>query len=175
MKNIIYELKELKGFALGIGHFDDKFLNEIMKNDYLAFTILSNDSLNIPGKKSSKFINNEKNKSIDIKKLKKKFKKNKPDYMIIDIKEVNDYLKFFVKDSLYITKEKIYIYSSDKNIDLNNIYKLYKRYNNNIIISGKYIIIEQSLYRNKIFKNILYYIKDTIVNVYNAIGNLIAS
>jgi len=176
MKNIRYEIKNLKGFILGIGRFDDLFLKQIMKNDNISFSILTNSSLDSGYiKKSSKLIDNNKNKEISVKKLRKVFKKNRPNYMIVDINEVYNYLKTFIKDSLYITNKKIYIYSSNKDIDINEIYKLYKRYNKNIIIDGDYIIIDMEGYKNSKIKNFLFYIVDTFVIFYNFISNVLTS
>ena len=177
MKNIRYELKKMTGFILGIGQFDDKFLSEVMKNDNISFSILTNDNSDIVFKKrkKSELVNPKNNKSINIKKIKKVFKKQKPDYIILDVYEVKDYLKTFVKDSLYITKNKIYINTSSKDIDLNDIYKLYKRYHKKINIDNDYIIIDMEGYHNNILKNIFYYVIDCFVGFYYFISNVITS
>ena len=176
MKNIRYEIKNFKGFVLGIGSFDDKFLSEVMKNDNISFSILSsNESMGVNSKKKSKLIDKKKNKAISVKKIKKVFKKNRPNYTIIDINEVKNYLKTFVKDSLYITNCKLYISTSNKDIDMDDIYKLYKRYNKKITKDADYIIIDMTGYKNNIFKNIFYYIIDTFVNLYYFISNVLTS
>ena len=176
MKNIRYEIKNLKGFILGIGRFDELFLKQIMNNDDVSFSILTNSSLDKDYvKKNNKLVDKRKNKEISVKKLKKVFKKNRPNYMIIDINEINSFLKTFIKDSLYITNKKIYIYTSNKDIDLNEIYKLYKRYNKNIVIDGEYIIIDMENYKNSVIKNFVYYIVDTLVSFYNFISNVLTS
>ena len=176
MKNIRYEIKNFKGFILGIGRFDDLFLKQIIKNDDISFSILTNSSLDGEYvKKSSKLVDRKKNKEISVRKLRKVFKKNRPNYMIIDINEVYSYLKTFIKDSLYITNKKIYIYTSNKDIDINEIYKLYKRYNKNIVIDGDYIILDMEGYKNNNIKNFIYYIVDTFVSFYNFISNVLTS
>lgn len=175
MKNIRYEIKNLKGFILGIGRFDDLFLKQIIKNNDVSFSILTNTLLDNNTKKSSKLFDKRKNKEISIKKLRKTFRKNRPDYMIIDVNEVYSYLKTLVKDSLYITNKKIYVYTSNKEIDINEIYILYRRYNKNITIDGEYIIIDMENYKNNVIKNFIYLIVDTFIGFYNFISNVLTS
>ena len=93
--------------------------------------------------------------------------------VICNIDDVMNYLKYFVKDSLYITNERIYIYSESKKNDLTNIEKKYRRYINDVVNGDEYIIINTINYKRNIFKNLWYYIVDTFTSIYDFIGNIL--
>ena len=89
-----------------------------------------------------------------------------------------DYYKYFIKDSIYISNNKIYVYF-DKKIDKEFIISKYKRYNVKIkdakIKNGYLLEIDASKAKNKFFKDELYFISDTMYNIAEFIGNLMIS
>ena len=166
-------IKDLNGFVLGVGYLNNKIIDAINKNNNIEVDLLSNNSLasdkNMLDKKTRK-----NGKRVNIKKLKKLFRHKKPDYILCNVDSVNKYLKYFIKDSLYITKNKIYIYSDSNNIDLDDLAKKYKRYVSDVTIDKECIVIDTINYKRNIFKNIWYYIVDTFVNLYEIIGTVLA-
>lgn len=175
MKNVLYDIKKMNGFVLGIGNLSKNILDEFNKNPNIGVSIISNENYSfesgtVEKKKKRK---KKKGKNINLKKLKKYFKKNKPDYIVCNISDINDYLKYFIKDSLFITKNKIYIYSTEEHIDLTEIKDKYSRYNVSVKYQKKSLIIDTKDYKKSRVKNILYFIKDTLSDIYNFIGNVI--
>lgn len=166
-------VKNLSGFVLGVGYLNNSILTEINKNNNIEVDILSNNSLltdmNMIDSNVSK-----KGKRVNIKKLRKSFRNKKPDYILCNVDSINKYLKYFIKDSLYITRNKIYIYSDSNETELEDIFKKYKRYHDDVILEKDLIIINTINYKRNIFKNIWYYIVDSFVNLYEAIGNILA-
>ncbi len=179
MRKLVYEIKDFKGFVLGIGYLKDKILKEMDKNDYIEVSLLTS---NFAEATKKSLVDKEirkrkkKGKTVYIKKLKKSFKYKRPDYIVCNINDVNNYLKYFIKDSLYITNQKIYIFSEGDKVELENIVKKYKRYINTVEYDPKnnYIIIDTSNYYNNIFKNAWYFIVDTFISIYDSIGNVLA-
>ena len=175
---LINEFKNLAGSVLGIGYINDKYLKELNKNDAISVDLLTSN-LASATKKSlvAKEIRKDKKKgkSVYIKKIKKVFKRHKPDYIICNVDDVNNYLKSFIKDSLYITKDKLFIFSEENKVDLDELFNKYKRYNKSIEKKDKYLIIDNTNYKNNILKNIWYYIIDTFIAIYDYIGTILAS
>ena len=180
MRKLIYEIKDLKGFVLGVGYLKDKILSEMNKNDYIEVSLLTNDInsavyKSAVDKKTRK--KRKKGKSVYIKKIKKTFRKHRPDYIICNVDDVETYLKHFVKDSTYITNQKIYIFSEEKKVDLDIVASKYKRYVNEdaITINKEYIIVDTTNYSYNPFKNAWYIVVDSFTAIYDFIGNILAS
>ena len=161
-------IKKLDGFLIGIGFQDEKLLKHIEKNKKITECYLldckSNDS--DEGKVSK----------IRIGRLRKKFKKNKPDYIIYNIESIKEYKDKFVYDSLYLTNKRIYIYNQNNQVDASAVIRRYKRYGRVEVIKcsdGVIYKIEQTkklTKRNEFFnKN-----KDNIISLGDFISNLLS-
>ena len=170
---LIYDIaKCLSGNVLGIG-VDEKITNILDTNERIIECNLL-DSINTSSKKNK---NGQKIKKISIKKIRKIFKKKRVDYVICNIESVKKYLKTFIKDSIYINKDMLYIYGiKDKDLKDELIHK-YKRYNveiEEIKDNDTYILkIDNKKSKTNILKDIIYLIIDTIVNLLNAISDLL--
>ena len=98
--------------------------------------------------------------------------------MFCNMNEMFNYYKYFIKDSIYLNNNKLYLYF-DKNIDKELIIKKYKRYN--VIIeeveykNSYLLIIDNTNSKSNLLKDIIYFIKDTLYNIAEAIGNLLIS
>lgn len=165
LKNII---KTMSGNVLLIGNYSNKLECEIIKNEQiLACDQLTNNSSYNSNEKS-------KNKKINIKNLKKYYKKKNIKNTIVNFEDVKEYKNTFIKDSSYITKSQIIVIDKIYN---NSIYKMYKRYCSDIKIidclDGRIIKINSSNSKKYIIRNIVYYIIDELTDILNIISNLL--
>lgn len=172
MKKIENELKEIfktiNGNLLLIGNYSDKIINTIEQNkNILVCDQLSNND------NSSKKGNKGKNKKINIKKIKKYYKRKNINNSVIDFEQVLPYKNTFIKDSSYITKNKIIIIAKEDN-DL--IYKMYSRYTKNInkvdCLDGNIYVIETAKIKKKPIMNIIYLIQDTFIDIITIVSDL---
>lgn len=167
--------KEISGNVVTIGVDYKTVLDELDKNE----KIVNLYSMQFNGKKRSKKKEKGKkrDKLVSIKKIRKIFKKKKIDYIICNIEDINRFLRTFIRDSVYINKEKLYIYGSKNNIDLELIEKRYNRYNVTINITeyDKDVLVEIDNTKafNNALKDIFYNIADILYSIYNAIGDLL--
>jgi hypothetical protein len=163
LENII---KKLEGNILfiGLSQYYDVALNnkKILKADFLD----CNDNKIIKGKK--KIVVHNKHKTINIKKLSKRYKFKTIDTIVVDIDILKEYLKYFIKDSIYMCKNKIII--KYENYDEELIQK-YQRYNVKIDVKkeDKIIIIENNDLKKHYIKNKFYFLLDSINNVFDYI------
>lgn len=155
----------------------------IGKNEKIA-TILSNNErvteCNILSKNTrqkGKTTRIKKQKQIEIKKIRKIFKKKNVDFILCDNNEIKKYLKYFIKDSVYINKQILYIYNIIDTDELENIKNKYNRYtskieeiqdNNTTILK-----IDNTNTQNNIFKDKIYLISDTISEIIEQLSNII--
>jgi hypothetical protein len=103
------ENKLFKGKVLAFFIYDE-LKKDIEKNDNITEGFnLDNKEQKTDKKRSFGFGS----KKINVKKLKKAFKKNSYDYIIINMNPVLKYKKYILKDSLYIAEKAIYIYGTD--------------------------------------------------------------
>ena len=166
-------IKKIKGSLLGIGMTESILLDAIEENDNIdTCYILSNVSLT--GKKFN-MIKKGRNKKINIKKLKKKFKKKSLDTVICNYDIIKQFYRSFVPNSIYINKEYLYIYGNKK--DLENLSKKYQRYTKDVeLLENKenYILkINNTNTKNKFFKDKIYRIKDFSIDAVDFITELL--
>ena len=170
-------LKEIEGNVLTVC-LDEKLMKFAYNNDKInLYSIDSNTTNGLLGRKTSKRKTN-KGKTINIKKLKKYINKKSVKHMFCNMNEMFNYYKYFIKDSIYLNNNKLYLYF-DKNIDKELIIKNYKRYNikiEEIEYKNSYLlIIDNTNSKSNLLKDIIYFIKDTLYNIAEAIGNLLIS
>lgn len=172
-KYLYDEIKNMEGNVLAIG-IDDKLINAIKKNKNInAFEISKSERFSLFQKKKRRLESN--GKSINIKKLHKYFKKGSINYIIVDYEQILKHYKYVFKDSIYLSKGKLYFYMP-KDIDSDYINK-YKRYNSKINIkeydNTKLVIIDNSKSKTSIIKNVLFLISDTFANFLDFISNIL--
>ena len=171
MKKIENELKEIikvmNGKLLLIGNYSNKLKEIIDNNENILFCDKLTSNV-VDGKGKGK------TKRLNIKKIKKHYKKNKINNTIVNFEEVKEYKNTFVKDSTYITKGNIIVI--DKNSD-ETIFNMYKRYTKDIKIinclDGKIFVINSSKAKNNKIKDMYYFIHDLIIDIFDTIGNLL--
>lgn len=169
-------IKDSKGNVLAVC-LDNKLIEKFDKNNNVnLYSIDSNNKPGIFSKQSKKTTN--RGKTINIKRLRKYINKNSVDILICNMNEMFKYYKYFIKDSIYLNNNKIYIYSTNE-IDKEFIIKKYKRYNVNIsdtdYKNGFIITIDNTKGKNKFIKDKIYFIKDTMYNLAEFIGNILVS
>lgn len=169
-KEIIKIIKKISGNVLAIG-IDEELTSFLNDNKNITECTLLNAYKKGKTKEKSK-----KGKSISIKKIRKKFKKKKIDYIICNYKDIESYINTFVKDSVFINNKKLYYFGD---IDIELIKKRYSRYKTNITIkqiSDKYLVeIDNSLARNNVIKERYYRIIDGFSRLIEIIGDILMS
>ena len=164
MKELLKIIKNLDGKVLGIG-LNEELVKQIENNE----KIVECDLLNSYSKGKSKF--SLFNKTIRIKKIRKVFKKKKIDYVICNYDEINKYFNTFIKDSIYISKTKIYYFGNN---DIELLKNKYGRYDTNIIIKNKNLIeIDCSKAKNNFFKDNYYRLNDFKSKLIEVIGDIL--
>ena len=159
-KELLSKLKKMKGNLLVIGTFDEKVIKIIEENDNITIcnSLQSNDGV---GYEKTK----RKGKKVNIKRIRRVFKKKAIDYIICDLNELNKYLHYFIKDSIYLCKKEV-IFSGDINEDdLEVLTNRYNRYNVSLELKKDktkfLLVIDVSKAKNNRFKDRLYFIKDS--------------
>lgn len=167
----IYDIaKVVSGNVLGIG-VDENISGILEQNERVLNCNLLNSFSNT---KNTKEENKQRLKKIRIKKLRKVFKKKKVDFIICNIDEIKKYIKTFVKDSIYINKEILYIYNLNDEEYKKEIIKKYKRYNTKIEeIDDSTLKIDNSKAKTNIIKDSFYIIIDTLISIFNMISDLL--
>lgn len=170
----IYDIaKVVSGDVLGIGV--DETISEILEqNERVLNCNLLNSFSNTQNSKQEK---KQRLKKIRIKKIRKVFKKKKVDFIICNIDEIKKYLKTFIKDSIYINKDILYIYNIEDEELKKELIKKYKRYNVKIeeLKDNKKTIlkIDNKLSKTNIFKDTFYLIIDTTIQLLNIISDIL--
>lgn len=159
------EIKNMEGTTLGIGIDNEKIKSAIKNNDKITTCYLLEENPSKLNKKKMKLF--EKSRTVNIKKIRKTFKKKRINNLICNYKTIKPFLKTFVRDSVYINKNNIYIYGTNE--DYNELTKKYKRYTNNIKIEKQkesfVIIIDSTDIQNKKSQDIKYWWIDTFANI----------
>ncbi|MBR2833163.1 MAG: hypothetical protein IKE75_01860 [Bacilli bacterium] len=174
MEKLIEYIKKMEGTTLGIGIELEKIKDTIQKNDKINTCYLLEESFSFNKKKMKIF---EKTKTVNIKKIRKVFKKKRIENLICNYKTISPFVKTFVKDSVYINKGKLYIYSNSENCK--EIAEKYKRYTADIKIekSDDYyiIIVNNKNTINSKLKDIKYWWQDTISNLADILTNILVN
>lgn len=154
-------IKNMTGSLLGIGITSEKLKNAITNNNKITLCNLLEDTPKGIGKKKFNIIN--KPRTINIKKIKKVFRKKRVDNIICNYNTIKQFQKTFVRDSVYINKGKLYIYGNKE--DLENIKQKYERYTKDIELKNKnkdyILIINNENTKNNKIKDIVYWWIDT--------------
>ena len=170
----IYDIaKCVSGNVLGIG-VDEKISEILEKNDL----VLNCNLLNSYTKETNKKQNiKQKLKKIRLKKIRKVFKKKKVDFIICNIDEIKKHLKTFVKDSIYINKDILYIYNIADDELKEELIKKYNRYNTKIEEikekNSTILKIDNKNAKTNIFKDYYYLIIDTLTQLFNLISDIL--
>lgn len=170
--------KKLKGSVLVIG-FDDngKLVNDLKNNNSInnVYTLNNNSKeKKKKNKRKKKFIGE---RNIDIKKLKKEFKKQSFDYIICDFDTITPFFRSFVKNSILLASEKVYLYVQGLDYEHEEIRYRYERYGSKVLKKGAHdeYLFEINVTKIKIsfFKSFRYWLKDIRYDFVEFIANIL--
>jgi len=161
------ELKKIEGTVLGIGLSEKE--QEILQNNKKVVECYLMDS-NSKGNYKGKGIT----KTINIRKIRKKFRKKSFDYIIANFEEIRPHLRSFIKNSVYLNRAKIYYYNI-KDFELDELENRYVRYGSEVEIKKNLVIINNANSKTNLFKNIFYYVCDLIYDVIDLIGRMLVN
>lgn len=160
-KFLISEVKQMEGNLLGIGINSEKIKKAITNNNKITICNLLEEPSS--GLKKHKLKSNKHGRKVNIKKIRKVFHKKRVDNIICNLETVKPYLKTFVRDSVYINKNKLYIYGNKK--ELETIIPRYQRYTKDIETKEEgqttILIINNQNSKNNKLKDIGYWWLDT--------------
>lgn len=169
-------VKKIEGNVLTIC-LDEKLMNLFDNNSKINLYSIASSANNSLFSRKNKLKTN-KGKTINIKKLRKYINKKSVDYMFCNMNDMFGYYKYFIRDSIHLNNNLLYIYLN-KDIDKDLIIKNYKRYNTIIECieykTGYLIIVNNKNSKSNILKDIFYFISDTFYNIAETIGNLLIS
>lgn len=161
------ELKKLKGTVLGIGLSEqEQKILEKNKDVVECYLMDSNKKGNSKGK--------GKVKTINIRKIRRKFRDKSFDYIIANFEELKPYLRSFIKNSIYLNRGKLYYYNI-KDFELEELENRYIRYSSKVEIKKGLVIIDNTNSKTNIFKNIFYYFCDLVYDVIDLIGRMLVN
>ena len=159
-KKLTEIINNLKGSLLGIGLNDDTLLDAIEKNDSI-YTCYLLTNISKTGKKFS-MTKRGKNKKINIKKIKKYFKKKSLNTIVCNFDIIKKFQRSFVPNSVYLNNGTLYVYGQKE--ELENLKLKYQRYTKDISIEKAddfYIMkINNQNTKNNFFKDTFFKIKD---------------
>ncbi len=168
-------IQKAEGNALAIG---PTISMEKALQENATITICDVLSKNNPSDRKKSFFH-KRPKTFSFKKMRKTFHKKTKDIIIGDVFELERYMKTFIRDSIYITKGNIYLFVKDTNYDLDLLMKRYQRFDvtceKEKVEDG--IVLKVTVFnaKNHYWKEKLYYIVDTIVDIADIIGDALVS
>ena len=171
------ELKEivkgLKGNIMALGLDSKLVLEEIEKNKQIENYLLLDciEVMPIDGKK-------RRNKKIPLKKLRKKVGKKRIDTVICRLSSIDKYFKYFIRDSIYMTKHEIIYYgkTDELTIDKEEFIKRYQRYKNVDVKfhntkDGMMIYVKVNGAKNHMILDLFYFVRDSFYNAVQLFGD----
>ena len=172
LDELIKNAKNVKGNILTLGFANNSKLVQTINNSKKV-----NNIITLTNKGNSKKNSIKKTfggKTVRVTKLKKYFKNINTDYIFVEYSSVERFLKTIIRDTIDLSNEKVYMFIDKKINDPEEILKRYERYgctvkmmgNNNIYV----LTIDTRNIKTKKIKNIIYYIKDIIYSIEEAIA-----
>lgn len=172
-KQILEIIEKLKGSLLGIGLSDENILDAIENNENIQTCYLLNN-LSLTGKRFS-ITKHGKEKKINIKKIKKQFKKKSLDNIVCNFDIIKQFYRSFVPNSIYLCNKTIYIYGRKQ--DLEKIKAKYQRYTEKIEIEENedncVMKIDVQNTKNYFFKDTSYKITDFATDAIDVITDIL--
>ena len=172
-KELVKFIKKMHGSLVGIGIESEYLKDIILKNPQITTCTLLNLEQRKKGKAREKG-KTKKNLKMNIKKMRKYFKKKQVEYIICNIEDIRKFLKTFIRDSIYITSVTVYLYG---NIDVEDITTRYKRYKITLeeknYKEGSLLIMNIKNTLPSFWKDKKYFLLDSITEIRNFIADIL--
>jgi len=181
LENLISIVKQFTGNVVCLGVQDGRILRNLEQNKQVnVYTIERSRGKSIFSRKKKAHVKESKSKKVNMKKLRKTFKKKSVDYIVCDINEIYDYFKYFIYDSVVINKKKLYLYGESKYIDPKVLSKRFKRYHAKVTIiessSTQFLlVVDNAESRGNWFQSKWYIVIDTFHNIGDMISAALIS
>lgn len=123
--------KKLKGEALIIGFPDgSSFVRTFQNNNAITkLYILNNTNTGLFGRnRRTKKLIGARQKRISITRLAKEFKKEPFDFVITDFETIRPFFRSFIKNSVKVAKQTVYVYQDNDDYNPDEIRKRYARF-----------------------------------------------
>lgn len=172
-KQLIELVKTIKGNLIGIGIDSKMVLETIEKNDQIdnCHLLDSIETTPIDGKK-------KRTKSLKVKKFRRKFKKKRTDIILCRIGSIDKYWKYFIRDSVYMTKGQVVYYGTKEELTLEKeeFIKRYQRYPKTEVKfvedkEGLMIYVKMNDAKTHRIRDFFYLIRDTMYNITQLLGD----
>ena len=164
-KELINISKKIKGRLVCFDVNNTNVLDAIEKNKKIDGLYEFSFSNKISKKMKYKL----KRKRYNIKKIKKYFKKKSIDYFMGDITNLKKYFNTFIKNSINLNNNTIYLYGKNSDYDLNELIYRYKRYGIKVTVKNneEYFVLEIIVLdiKTKFLKNCQYQVRDNMYNI----------
>lgn len=176
-KDLLKIIDNLSGKVFTLGIVDKDLVSALQKNRNITEYLMLNINEDVEYEKSEK---TKEVKNLNISKIKKKNKKKNIDYSICEISDSKEHLGTLINDTIYFTKNIIYYYGKQDEIDLDMLIKKYRRYKviieNNKYSDGSFILkIDVKNAKTNKFKGFLYKIVDIFELLFECLTNFLVS
>lgn len=179
MLNLADTVKEFSGNVVCLGVTENHILKNLGKNkNAVVFTIDRDPSKSLFFRHRKTKVK-EKGKKINIRKLRKTFKRKSVDYIVCNFNEISDSFKYFIYDSVVINRGTLYLYGDSKYVDAKQLSKRFKRFHAKAesFTSGDYflIVVDNRTSRGNWIKYRWYLVVDTFHNLGDMISAALIS
>lgn len=173
-KQLIEIIKQIQGKLIVIGSIDESVKDAIEQcpNINQVDLLIDNSKL-----KPDKFKFQNK-KTIYIKKLKKHYGKKRVDYIIANYDDVKYKFSNFVVNSTFITKKEVYIFSTLKQLNIEQLAKQFNYFNaeTSLVKTDNHLIRVNTIETNNSKINELkYYLNDISYKLFQYISNFLTN
>lgn len=110
-----------------------------------------------------------KGKRYNIKKIRKYFKKKSVNYFMGDINTLKKYFNSFIKNSINLNNNTIYLFGKNSDYEIDELIYRYKRYGIKVTVKSneEYFLLQISVkdIKTKFLKNCQYRVRDNMYNI----------
>ncbi|MGE5455596.1 MAG: hypothetical protein ACM3O4_00610 [Ignavibacteriales bacterium] len=172
-RELVNITKKIKGslvcFDVNNNNIIEAIRNNKKINDYYEFTF--------GGRVAPKMKSSISRKKYNIKKIRKYFKKKSVNYFIGDIRNLKKYFNSFIKNSINLNNDTIYLYGKNSDYEIDELRYRYERYGIKVKVKTdeEHFLLEINVKdaKAKILKNCKYRIRDNIYNLGEYISQIL--
>lgn len=171
MKELQKIINSLEGNILGINIKEEKIKEALYHNQKIYKCDLLENRENQSGKRSAK----ENHPVVQIKNLKKAYRKQKIDYLLCNIQNLEKYMPYIWKDAFIISKKGMILYGILDEEASKELYKKCTKYQTNIEKrkAKPYTIFSMASKKVPLYKNYIYFFCDKAYLFFNQITDFL--